>query len=478
MVVVLRWVDDELNIHENFIGLYILPDITASTIVSAIQDTLVRLNLTINKVRGQCYDGASTMRGLKNGVAKQIQDLESRAIYTHCYGHSLNLAASDTVQKCKTMKAALETTYEITKLIKYSPRRGQLFGELKDDIAPGTPGVRVLCPTRWTVRADSMMSIIQNYAVLNELWEKACSIVGDTETIARIRGVAAQMVSFDFFFGLVLGEMLLRHTDNLSRTLQHSYISAAEGQVAATMTASTLSSIRNDEHYELFWGKVTRMAEEVDVDEPKLPRQRKRPPRYEDGKAAPEFHSTPKDYYRSIYYEALDLITQTIKDRFDQPGYRVYQCLENLLLKAAKQEDFSEELKLAVTTYGSDIHESNLTMQLKTLGANFKEKSANILTIREFLQKLTPTERVLLSEITTVMKLVLVMPATNAASERSFSAMRRIKTYLRSTMSQERLNNLMILHVHKDFTDALDLVEVANEFVRGNESRLSSFGKF
>ena len=61
-----------------------------------------------------------------------------------------------------------------------------------------------------------------------------------------------------------------------------------------------------------------------------------------------------------------------------------------------------------------------------------------------------------------------------AASECSFSAMRRIKTYLRSNMIQERLSNLMILYVHKDFTesDVLDLVEVANEFVRGNETRL------
>ena len=272
--------------------------------------------------------------------------------------------------------------------------------------------------------------------------------------------------------------MLLRHTDNLSRTLQHGHVSAAEGQVVATMTMSTLASLRNDERFDLFWEKVTKMATERDVDEPKLPRQRKRPARYEQGRAPPEFHSTAKEFYRPIYYEGPDLIVQTIKDRFDQPGYRVYQCLENLLLKAAKLEDFSEELKLAVTTYGSDIHESNLQMQLQTLGCNVQERIVNIFDVRDYLQKLTPAERLLLNEVTTVMKLILVMPATNAVSERSFSAMRRVKTYLRSTMTQERLNNLMILHVHKEFTDALDLVQVANEFVRANESRLRSFGKF
>ena len=66
----------------------------------------------------------------------------------------------------------------------------------------------------------------------------------------------------------------------------------------------------------------------------------------------------------------------------------------------------------------------------------------------------------------------------NATSERTFSAVRRVKTYLRSTTRQDRLNHLMILHVHKDRTDALDLKEVANEFVSGSEHRLRIFGKF
>ena len=56
--------------------------------------------------------------------------------------------------------------------------------------------------------------------------------------------------------------------------------------------------------------------------------------------------------------------------------------------------------------------------------------------------------------------------------------MRRVKSYLRSTMNQERLNSLMILHVHKNQTDALDLSGVANEFVSKSERRTHVFGKF
>lgn len=72
MVLVLRWVDDNLNPHEDFIGLYEVPSIEANVIVSTISDALIRMNLTLSKVRGQCYDGA------RNGVARQINDMEKK----------------------------------------------------------------------------------------------------------------------------------------------------------------------------------------------------------------------------------------------------------------------------------------------------------------------------------------------------------------------------------------------------------------
>ena len=74
-----------------------------------------------------------------------------------------------------------------------------------------------------------------------------------------------------------------------------------------------------------------------------------------------------------------------------------------------------------------------------------------------FLQSLDSYRRKLLSEISTLGKLLLVMLATNAVSERWFSALKRVKTYLLSTTGGSRLNHLMMLHVHKDRTDALTL---------------------
>ncbi len=77
-----------------------------------------------------------------------------------------------------------------------------------------------------------------------------------------------------------------------------------------------------------------------------------------------------------------------------------------------------------------------------------------------------------------LLKQVLVSPASNAVSERSASGLRPVKTYLRSTMSQQRLNNLMVLHVHKDKLDKLTMPIILNEFIEGNEHRIKTFGNF
>ena len=72
---------------------------------------------------------------------------------------------------------------------------------------------------------------------------------------SRIIGVQACMRSFDFLFGAMLGELLLHHTDNLSRTLQSPGMSVADGQVVAAMTVKTIQSLRKDENFVLFWTK-------------------------------------------------------------------------------------------------------------------------------------------------------------------------------------------------------------------------------
>ena len=101
VVICLRYVDDHFVAHEEFLGLYTVDNICSDTLAALIKDVLLRLNLSISKARGQCYDGASNMAGAKSGVAKQIRSEEPRAVFTHCYGHTLNLACGDVVKFSK-----------------------------------------------------------------------------------------------------------------------------------------------------------------------------------------------------------------------------------------------------------------------------------------------------------------------------------------------------------------------------------------
>ena len=80
--------------------------------------------------------------------------------------------------------------------------------------------------------------------------------------------------------------------------------------------------------------------------------------------------------------------------------------------------------------------------------------------------------RTYFSEVVKVVQLILVMPATNAVTERSFSTMRRIKSYLRSTMRQDRLNHLMTLHIYQDKLDRLGLNAVGVARIFGPHVRL------
>ncbi len=88
-----------------------------------------------------------------------------------------------------------------------------------------------------------------------------------------------------------------------------------------------------------------------------------------------------------------------------------------------------------------------------------------------------PTCKTLLSEVHKLLKLYYTIPVTTSSAERNFSALKRIKTYLRSLMTQSRLNHYVLLHVHQDKTDELDLHTIAKEFVQINERRINFFGK-
>jgi len=114
--------------------------------------------------------------------------------------------------------------------------------------------------------------------------------------------------------------------------------------------------------------------------------------------------------------------------------------------KTSKQE-YREQLQYLCDLY-QEIDASQLDVQQSLKGQFSQSDECSIKACIAFLQELSLPTRTYFSGVVKVVQLILVMPATNAVSERSLSTMRRIKSYPRSTMRQDRLNHLITLHAH------------------------------
>ena len=482
LTICIRWIDKSLEVHEDFLGFFNIPDTGAETIVSVIKAVLLKLQLSLAYCRGQCYDGASNMLGHKTGVAKRIQDVQPKAHPTHCHGHSLSLSVKDTVKNCKLLLNTMDTAKEIVTLIKFSPKRERLLGDIKENLDEehAAGGIITLCPTRWTVRASCFQRIIDNYSALLQEWIVCLDQKLQADVRGRVIGCEAQMNTFDFFFGLNLGERLFSHTDNLSKTLQKTKMSAVSGQRVANVTKQVLEKMRNNECFKSFYDTVlVKSKQHPSVSEPALPRQRRAPSRFEIGTGAPSYPTTPQDHYRRVYFEAIDLMVNAIDLRFNQASYRVYEKMESFLVKCLNCQDYSTELRYLETNYKDDVNVGTLNAQLEIFKLLMKEGEFTCLDdIQAKMKTFSEAEKSMISEIITICNLLLVNPATSAAGERSFSSARRLKTWLRSTMTQTRFSNLTILNTHKQRTDNLCLIDIANEFTALNDNRRKNFGTF
>lgn len=149
--------------------------------------------------------------------------------------------------------------------------------------------------------------------------------------------------------------------------------------------------------------------------------------------------------------------------------------LESILLK---EDDIAEHIEYVKKNY-DEVNTSNLVCQLDVF--NLLMKGCPRKCFKDVLgriQELSFGEKDLISEIVTICVLINVNPATSATGERTFSMARRVKTWLRSTMTQKLFNSIALLHFHKERTDKLCLTDVANEFVECNKNLRRNFGAF
>lgn len=158
--------------------------------------------------------------------------------------------------------------------------------------------------------------------------------------------------------------------------------------------------------------------------------------------------------------------------RYNQDGLRKYVALENLL----RETETSDVVSQVLAGY-PDLDPERLTVQI-SMARQQQWEMSSVNAVADKLRSLDPAIRKMFHELEQLVRLLLTVPCSNAEAERSFSALRRLKTYLRNSMNQERLNHLAVMHVHQDRLDIVNPTAIAREFVGKCESRQLVFGDF
>ena len=172
--------------------------------------------------------------------------------------------------------------------------------------------------------------------------------------------------------------------------------------------------------------------------------------------------------FRAQYYiyEAIDACQAELARRFDESSYAPLQHLQDIFLNAANGEvsEINDDIQ---TAYGSEIDFDQVTAELQLLPSIIKQclpDVKQVTTIDTVVSAATHKQNTfLLSNVIRLLQVYLLAPMSAATAERSFSAQRRIKNYLRNNMMEKRYNNVLVLNMHKERTDEIDLAEIAKE---------------
>ncbi len=257
--------------------------------------------------------------------------------------------------------------------------------------------------------------------------------------------------------------------------------------MAAELAIRYLERQRTDTSFASFYSKVLEDSKEL-TSPPALPRYRRPPRRIDNGGASVHTFATPESYFRKQYFEVLDLLINELKRRFQQKrGMPLVALMEKVLLDASNGEQGSEHLPEELQLYRNDIDVQRLKTQLLMLPdlirtRNLKlpnhlpvKRVTNVRTICDIMNEIGISKD-MLSEVLRLLKIFYTLPVTTSTAERTLSALRRLKTFLRSTMTQPRLNHTMLLYIHKERTNQIDTESIAKSLARENERRRRYFG--
>ncbi|XP_057248213.1 uncharacterized protein LOC130590198 [Beta vulgaris subsp. vulgaris] len=450
------------DIFERFLGIIHVPDTTTLTLKAAIDFILSENGLTVSRIYGQGYDGASNMQGEFNGLKTLVLKENKSAFSIHCFAHQLQLTLVAVASKQGDIASFFSLLSRLMNIVGASCRRHDVLrakraDEVKDGICSGAfqsgrglhqeTSLQRPADTRWRSHYKTLNSLLVMLSSLIDTLEYIDEEGIESEHRGEARIMKKLVESFDFVFPLHLMFLLLGITNDLSMALQRKDQDILNAIDQVNITRKRLQSMRDDG-----WGSLLdKVSSFCDTHENSVPNMNERFTLEGKSKRKAPMVSNLHRYRAEIFYATIDFLLQEINNRFDEETTDILLCVASLSpINSFQAFDTQKLLKLALF-YPSDFSTGYLGPLENQLGnyivdMRSKKELCELKGIGELSSKLMETgKHVVYPMVYFLLKLALILPVATSSVERAFSSMNYVKNKLRNRMGDQWMNDCLVI---------------------------------
>nr|CAH7751058.1 unnamed protein product [Callosobruchus chinensis] len=402
------------------------PNHDAVSLSKCIKTILKQVIDKPEKLISQSYDGASVMSGCHSSVQTLIKSDYKFAFYVHCYAHQLNLILSQATSQNQEVRVFFSNLSDIANFFSHSPQRVAVLDEIVGQRIPRSSA------TRWNFKSRTISTVYEYRESLIECMEKIEENSRQTVTINQATAICRMLQDSKFVFWLIVFHRILPHADILYNQLQKTVTDPVQIHTAITCFEDSIKKERNN--IETIESEIT----ENYVVQSKRRRMNENP--YISKTVAAK--------------EVCDTIITHVKERFSFTKH-----LNASILFAADRFPEMEKtfpLKHLEDTVDAYPFLDKVRLQTELELIYRRPDFRNISGAIHLLKFITDNNlQDVFSATFALLQIIVTIPMTTAEAERSFSTLKRIKTFLRSSMNQERLTALAMLSIEKQFIQDL-----------------------
>lgn len=436
-------------IREDFLEFVPVEDVAAESLATTIVTHLLSYNLDMDKFIGQGYDGAAVMSGRLRGVRTIIAEQYPRAQFVHCVAHVLNLVLAHSCE-IPMIRNCIGTIKSVINFFRQSPLRNGLLKKIANQTNSCHSTLISLCETRWTEKHVAVERFAEMVPIVREtLVALQGSATNDVATQAY--HLLTAMENSQFIVSLVILRKVFSYTMNLNKAMQKVDVDLINICGYAKTVKTTLLNIRNESQFEILFKQAQQMSSSDIV----VPRMTGRQTQRSNIPA-----ETAEIYYRrNVFYPFIDHVTTEIDARF-KPHESTIEGIQMLLPeKTSNDSRIKENLTKIAQTFLGGENEGFLS-EYEIWHNHWKSVVQKPATV---IDAIDHCDDQFFPSIKKLLIILATLPVSTATPERSFSTLKRLKTYLRNKMGDERLTGLALMSVHRDLAVKLDCEEIINK---------------